>query len=171
MKPKLLLGLALVLGGGWFGCSTIKPSGTQVLYQNAKYDFTFSLPASWQRYSVLTQQWDGECYSPALDKTVAAGHGQEIVLRHPQWTASAPCQDIPILIFTRSQWDALKQGKLWPSPYAGGIMDEMWHNRKYVFAISSRYNADDSVRGWKEADKIINRNLAAHPEPTLYPKP
>src|SRR5207249_7061859 len=29
---------------------------------------------------------------------------------------------------------------LWPSLFAGGIMDEIWHNRKYVFAMSSRYN-------------------------------
>jgi len=47
----------------------------------------------------------------------------------------------------------------------------MWHNRKYVFAISSRYNAADEVKGWREAADIIATNCASHPEPTLYPNP
>ncbi len=85
-----------------------------------------------------------------------------ITLRHPQWQASARYQDIPILVFTRAQWDALHQGKLWPSLFAGGIMDELWHNREYVFAISSRYNADDSVKDWREVANVVEQNCAAH---------
>jgi hypothetical protein len=37
------------------------------------------------------------------------------------------------------------------------------HNSKYVFAISSRYNANDSVKGRKETSDIIERNRAARP--------
>jgi hypothetical protein len=47
----------------------------------------------------------------------------------------------------------------------------MWHNDKYVFGLYNRYNAYDDVKCWKEADDIIGTNCAAHPEPTLYPKP
>ncbi len=72
------------------------------------------------------------------------------------------------MVFTRSQWEAQEQGKFFP--YAGGVISEMWHNRKSVFGEYSRYNAYDEVRGWKEADDIINQNRAAHTEPHLYPE-
>jgi len=45
----------------------------------------------------------------------------------------------------------------------------LYHNAKYVFAISSRFNADDSVKGWKEATEIVGRNGAAN-APHLYPR-
>src|ERR1039458_1113211 len=83
------------------------PSGLPVLYHNTQYDFTFFLPASWLGYSVLArqwmdeaiterlmssqgysefaQQWDGETYLPAADRTAIMEHGPMIVLRHPQW--------------------------------------------------------------------------------------
>ena len=147
-----------------------QPSGLPLRYHNARYDLTFFLAASWRGYSVLIQQWDGETYSPTADKTIVVGHGPMITLRHPQWQASAPYQDIPILVFTRAQWDALHHGKLWPSLYAGGIMEELWHNRKYVFAISSRYNADDSVNNWREVANVVEQNCAAHNMPRLYPE-
>jgi len=178
MKPKLILCLALVLSGGLFGCSTAvtnvntsapnRLSDLPIRYHNSRYDFTFFLPTSWQGYSVLIQQWEGQTYSAAVDRLVVTGHGSMIVLRHPQWKASDPYQDIPILVFTRSQWDALHQGKFFPSLYAGGTMDEMWHNRKYVFAISSRYNWGE-LKGWAEAGEIVEQNRAAG-RPHLYPE-
>jgi hypothetical protein len=170
MKNKIILCLALVLSGGLFGCSTTtknRPSDLPVIYHNAKYDFTFFLPASWQGYSVLIQQWDGENYLSTEDKDVIVGHGAIIILRYPQWKANKPYQDIEILFFTRSQWDALKHGKLWPSLYAGGVMDELWHNHKYVFAMSSRYNWGE-LKGSEEVAGIVNKNCAAHPAPHLY---
>jgi len=169
---KLLLCLALALSGGLSGCSTTRNqlSGLPLRYHNSQYDFTFFLPASWRGYSVSIQQLDDEAYSPAEDKQIIVGYTPMITLRHPQWQVSAPYQDIPILVFTRDQWDALHRGKLWPGYYAGGVMDEMWHNQKYVFALSSRYNAADDVKGWKEVGGIIATNCAAHTEPTLYPE-
>ena len=116
------------------------------------------------------QQWNGETYSPAGDETIVVGHGPMITLRHPHWKASAPYQDIPILVFTRAQWDALHQGKLWPALYAGGVIDEIWHSREYVFGMSSRYNAADEVNGWKEVAEIVERNHDANDMPRLYPQ-
>lgn len=154
------------------GCGSLNvpnhPSDLPLRYHNAQYGLTFFLPSNWQGYSVLTQQWNSERYSPAADKTVVADHGPMITLRHPQWEASALYQDIPILVFTRSQWDALHQGKIWPSLYAGGVMDEMWHNRRFVFGISSRYNANDSVKDWKEVADVVERNRAANDATRLY---
>ncbi len=174
MKPKLILCLALVLIGDLFGCSTNAPNQPVELplrYHNAQYDFTFFLPASWQGYSVLIQQWQGGYYSPALDKEVITEHGQEIILRHPQWKTNDLYQDIPIVVFTQKQWGEERNGKASADISAGGVIDELWHNRKYVFAMSSRYNAADEVKGWREAADIIATNYAAHLEPTLYPNP
>jgi len=156
------------------GCSSMnvasQPSGLPLRYHNARYDFTFYLPARWRGYSSLVQQWEGVAYSPVTDSLVAVGHGQMITLRHPGWRPDAPYQDIPILVFARAQWDALHRGELWPSLFAGGVMDELWHNQKYVFAMSSRYNADDEVEARKEAANIVEWNQSANGMPRLYPQ-
>ena len=168
MKKLLYTSIATALLAA--GCGSLNapshPSGLPLRYHDAQYDFTFFLPASWQGYSVLTQQWEAQTYSAATDKVVVAEHGPMIVLRHPQWKASDPYQDIPILVFTRSQWEAEHQGKFFP--YAGGVIFEMQHNDKYVFGIYSRFNADDTVKGWKEADDFVTRNRNAN-GPQLHP--
>lgn len=154
------------------GCRSIvvssRPSGMPVRYHDARYGFTFFLPASWQGYSVTVQQLEDEKYSSVEDRQVIVGRTPMITLRYPQWEAGAPYQDIPILVFTRAQWDALHRGELWPSVLAGGVMYELWHNQGFVFAISSRYNADDAVRGWKEVAEIIEQNRTANKMPNLY---
>jgi hypothetical protein len=168
MKPKLILCLALVLSGGLFGCATNHQlTGLPIRYHNAQCDFTFYLPASWQDYSILTQQWEGEKYLPEKDKDVVLARGSIIVLRNPQWKTNSLYQDIPIYIFTRQQWDDTNLGKYYAQG-AGGVIYELWHNDKYVFCIHSRYNTDDSVNGWKEVQDIVNQNCAAHPEPHLH---
>lgn len=153
------------------GCGGVNvsdhPSDAPLVYRNPQYDFTFSLPAGWRGYSVLRQQWDGVSYSPAKDTTAVIAHGTIIVLRHPQWQADDPWQDIPIMVFTRGQWEADKQGRF--SIGAGGFDEEIGHNRKYVFGISSRFNAADSVKGWREATDIVDRNRAAN-APHLHPE-
>lgn len=151
------------------GCGSLRdpPSKAAFHYCDPRSGFTFSLPASWQGYSVMTQQWGGQTYSPATDSLVAAECGPMIVLRHPQWKADDPYQDIPVLVFTREQWAAYRQGRF--EVGAGGFQFEIGHNLKFVFAISTRYNADDSVPGWKEADEIVERNRAAN-APSLFPR-
>jgi hypothetical protein len=120
-----------------------------VVYHNKQYDFTFFLPAGWKGYSVLTGQWDGG----------EAWHGPMIVLRHPHWNADDPYQDIPIMVFTRSQWEADKKGVF--ATGAGGVEFEIGHNRKYVFGIHSRFNWGES-EGWQEASRIVEQNQAAN---------
>ena len=48
------------------------PADLPLRYHNAQHGLTLFLPASWQGYSVLIQQWDGEDYSPATDKVIIA---------------------------------------------------------------------------------------------------
>lgn len=145
-----------------------RASALPVTYRNNAYGLTFRLPPNWNNYTVTTNHWQGITYIPAADTTVTTAHGPMIILRHPKWSATEPYQDIPIMVFTRSQWDADKQGKF--SIGAGGFDEELWHNRKYVFALSSRYNAADDVKAWKEVEQIIQQNRVIHHEPLLYPE-
>ena len=155
------------------GCGSLntpnQPSGLPLRYHNAQYDLTFFLPASWRDYSVSVQQLDDERYSPTEGRQILVGHTPMITLRHPRWQASTPYQDIPVLAFTRAQWDALHHGKLWPSLFAGGVMVELWHNRGFVFAMSNRYNWGE-LTGAKEAADIVEQNCASNKMPHLYPE-
>ena len=127
---------------------------------NAKYEFAFYLPASWQGYSVLTGQWNGQTYSPATDKSEETEHGPLLVLRNPQWKVGDPQQDIPVLVFTRSQWKRGRAGEF--TIFAGGVQSEISHNGNYVFAIHSRFNWDQSVKGAREAEDIVIQNQNAN---------
>jgi len=152
------------------GCAGRNPlshsADLPITYYNAEYGFTFSLPAEWRGYSVLMEQWEVQSYVEALDKTVVAARGAVMVLRHPQWTPAEPHQDIPIMVFTRKQWDAEHEGKF--SIGAGGVDEEIGHNAKYVFAISSRFNWGEA-KGWEEAGRVVERNRAAN-GPFLHPE-
>src|SRR6266700_2210811 len=96
------------------GCGTTKitsqPSGLPPRYHNAQYGLTFFLPVSWRGYSVSVEQFEDTTYSAAEDKQIVVGHTPMITLRHPQWQTNELYQDIPILVFTRAQWDALHHG-------------------------------------------------------------
>lgn len=167
MKSKFILCLALILSGALFGCSTAAkhPTGLPLRYHNVQYGFTFFLPANWKGYSILIQQWSAELYSTDYQKVIGTEHGPIIVLRNPQWKAGETYQDIPIIVFTRSQWDAVKPQRLFVG--AGGSNDEISHNAKYVFGINSRHNWGE-LKGWEETGDIVVQNRAVG-EPHLYP--
>jgi hypothetical protein len=141
-------------------------------YHNAQYDLTFYLPESWKCYLVLTDEWNAplvESPSDSTDKAIGTETGPIIVLRNPLWRTNNLYQDIPIMVFTYKQWKEEHDGLFFP--YAGGVIDELWHNQKYVFGLFSRYNADDDIKGWQETDDVFARNRAIHPEPTLFTNP
>jgi hypothetical protein len=165
-----MLGLALAITTLLNGCANLngsaQPSELPVRYRDRRYHFSFFLPASWKGHSVLVQQWDGQTYLPSADKLVVTEHGPIMVIRHPQWHADDRYQDIPILVFTRGQWEAHQQGLF--SIGAGGIEEEIAHNSEYVFAISSRFNGDDSVKQSRETTDAVERNQEAN-TPHLHP--
>ena len=163
-----MLWLAFVLSAGLSGCSTTHShlSGLPVRYHNARYDFTFYLAQDWKGFSAVMDDWEGITYVPEKDKDVVLARGPIITLRNPRWKTNNLYQDIPIYIFTCRQWEDIHAGK-YGAEGAGGIISELWHNEKYVFAIHSRYNAADSVDSWQEAQDMVNQNYAAHPEPHL----
>ncbi len=139
-----------------------RASAAAVVYHNARYDLRFSLPASWRGHGVLVQEWKGQSYFVAVDKSVVIERGPVIVLRHPQWRAEERYQDIPILVFTHGQWEARRKGGFCVG--VGGVEYEVGRTDRYVFAISSRFNADDSVKGWSEAGEILERNCGNNRE-------
>jgi hypothetical protein len=147
------------------GCTDLHvsrhPADLPVLYYNSQYNFTFWLPASWHSHSELIQQWEGDTHLPAEKE-----RGPMIVLRHRHWKADDPYQDIPILVFSRKQWSGMHDGQFFVG--VGGVWEEIGHNSHYVFGISSRFNANDAVKGWSEATDAVERNRAATPH--LYPQ-
>jgi hypothetical protein len=162
-----LLLATLLLGGCHMPAPTPKtPVPPPVAYYNTDYHFTFTLPENWRGYYVSLQQWSGETYAPTTGIGMALVQGPEIILRSPEWTEASPTQDIPILVLTRRQWADDQEGRF--SIFDGGVLFEISHNYQYVFVIWSRYNANESVKGIKEADDIVQSNQAANPAP-IYP--
>jgi|ERR1039457_2547960 hypothetical protein len=169
MKTKILLVLALVLSGGLFGCSTAvkHPADLPLRYHNAQYDLTFFLPADWKGYSVLIQEWNSTLSSADYQTVIGTEHGPIIVLRNPQWKASQPYTDIPIIVFTRRQWDFAIPQRIFVG--AAGNNYEIARNAKYVFGMNSHFNWSE-FKGWEETGKIVGQNVIAG-IPHLYPDP
>lgn len=124
-----------------------------VKYINTEYGFTFTLPTSWEGYTILKTKWNGNVIDDPSAKNVT---GPEILIRNPQWTIDVPKQDIPIMIFTMDEWNQVQQEKL--SLGAAPIPpSELGRNKKYVFALPARYNFAFPV-GFEEVDIIIKGN-------------
>jgi hypothetical protein len=123
-----------------------------ILYRNNQYGFTFKLPETWQRYSILSQQWTG--YSTGgLHGDVNTEKGPQIIIRNPKWTSKNNWQPIPIMVFTLNQWNALQQLKFLVSA-AAVLPTELGRNARYVFALPARYNAMVTT-GWEKVAKIL----------------
>jgi hypothetical protein len=78
----------------------VAPSTDAVEYTNTKYGFRFSLPSGWKGYTIVTEQWEAsDAQKGAMER------GPTVYIRHPDWTKENPREDIPIMIFTLSQWE------------------------------------------------------------------
>jgi hypothetical protein len=75
------------------------PSKQTIEYRNARYGFSFTLPGSWEGFSILQQTWQGDDGS-----SIVLERGPEITIRNPRRAVDNPWQDIPIMVFTRVQW-------------------------------------------------------------------
>ena len=130
-----------------------------IQYENAQYGFKFTLPKSWENYSVLTEKWDGSRITDDQGSSVPET-GPMLKIRHPSWTSQRERQDIPIMIFTLTQWDDLQNGDLIvgaaPMPPS-----ELGRNANYVFALPARFDYSFS-EGYEEVESIIeNKPLQA----------
>jgi hypothetical protein len=124
-----------------------------IVYENDEYGFSFTLPESWQGYSIITDKWEGSFLEKSTNNTTS---GPMVSIRHPQWTEENIRQDIPIMVFTLTQWDLIQQEKL--SVGAAPIgPKELDRNDKYVFALPARYNYAFPT-GFEEVEDILENN-------------
>lgn len=156
----VLVVLIVVVGGLWYyEAHTQFPAAPQsptpapaasstVSYVNNQYDFTVTLPADWQGYSIVTSTWTGNATTTL--------HGPIISIRNPLWTSSTPTQDIPIMVFTLNEWSAVSSGTM-PVSAAPIPPSELGANAQYVFALPARYNYAYS-QGWQEVQSIVQSN-------------
>ncbi len=156
-QKKLIIILAIVILGIGSYFALVKRPVISIEYKNTQYGFIFSLPLSWEGYSIVIQNWEGNLIDAEPAQTFK---GPEIFIRHPLWTSSAPRQDIPIMIFIPAEWDLVQQEKL--SLGAAPIgPSELGRNAKYIFALPARYNFAFPA-GFEEVQKIIeNKSLRA----------
>jgi hypothetical protein len=132
-----------------------EPSAATVEYKDTKYGFSFSLPASWKGYKIVAEKWEG-----SDTRKGDIEHGPLLYIRHPAWTKENPREDIPIMIFTVSQWESVQQGNYLVNA-APISPNELGRNRKYVFALPPRANYAD-LTGVEEVDDIL-RHGPLHP--------
>lgn len=125
----------------------------QTVYENTQYGFRFTLPDSWKGYTIVTDKWEGISAGDAQGDKVS---GAKLSIRHPEWTAEQPRQDIPILVFTVDQWNDLQQDKFHIGAAPIGP-SELTRNDKYVFALPARYNFA-FLDGYQEVEDILKSN-------------
>ncbi len=129
---------------------TVVPDSAPLVYVNAEYGFNFALPVEWKGYTIVKDMWRGVAVTGTSTPS-----GPKILIRNPKWTAESPHQDIPILIFTTSQWQAYTAEDF--SVSAAPIQaDELARNNVYVFALPPRWDFDYSLE-YKEAQDIVAR--------------
>lgn len=129
--------------------NSVTASSTSVVYTNTELGFAFSLPEHWKGYTVLSTNWEGN----PLVKNVTRQTGVKLFIRNPKWTAQLPYQDIPILVFTVTQWNSYRNEEFSISA-APILATELGRNTTYVFALPPRWNFDYS-EGFKEAEYIL----------------
>ncbi|MGI6317606.1 MAG: stalk domain-containing protein [Dethiobacteria bacterium] len=132
-----------------------EPQDNSIVYRNTRYGFSFSLPKSWEGYTIVTDQWEGISLERAKSGRVVE-RGPILSIRHPKWTSKNPRQDIPIMIFTLEQWKSLQQGKFSVGAAPVGPT-ELDRNSKYVFALPARYNYAFPT-GYEEVERILEGN-------------
>lgn len=119
------------------------------VYVNEAYGFRFSLPASWAHYRIVIDTWQGL----AIGSETVVASGPVILIRHPDWTEAEPRQDIPIMVFTTAQWQALQDEKFHIGAAPIGP-SELGANDSYVFALPARYNYA-FPKGYEEVEAIL----------------
>lgn len=153
-KKVLVIGASVLVGilagAVWYAQSVQTP----LAYTNTQYGFSFALPDSWKGYSIITDTWKG--YAPGPQGQLLKAEGPLLSIRHPLWTAQMPRQDIPIMIFTIQQWNALQQDVFHIGAAPIGP-SELGRNANYVFALPARYNYAFPA-GYEEVDAILKSN-------------
>ena len=127
-------------------------TASAIEYRNEQYGFGMTFPSGWSGYSVVTDTWHGQTHDEQ-GETTGTYTGPEFILRHPQWTAAAPWQDIPVLVFTHDEWALVEQQKLGVSA-APTSPSKLGENAKFVFALPPRWIGFADALGRDEAARV-----------------
>ena len=127
-------------------------TASAVEYRNKQYGFGMTFPADWSGYSVVVDTWHGRTHDEQ-GETTGTYTGPEIIMRHPQWTAAAPWQDIPVMVFTHDEWALVAEEKLGVSAAPIGP-SKLGANAKFVFALPPRWIGFADAQGQDEAGKV-----------------
>jgi len=130
-------------------------TSSKISYWNNDYGFAITLPKSWEGFTLYQQDWKGYL-ATANASEKPAENGPILVFRNPQWTASEPYQDIPIMVFTPTVWAQVESEELSVSA-APMPPTKLGENDHYVFALPARYNYA-FPKGWEEVDQIMKSN-------------
>ncbi|MGB0081478.1 MAG: hypothetical protein WBP90_08130 [Terracidiphilus sp.] len=149
---RFLLSSVLLLSAGASAQSAPVPLPTSIVYHNLQYGFCFLLPADWKGYTIVVDQWSGS----VLDKPQKES-GPQLLIRHPKWTKADPWQDIPIMIFTPSQWKLVAADNLAVSAAPIGPA-ELGLNESYIFALPPRWIGFYDAKGIDEVQTLMNQN-------------
>jgi hypothetical protein len=128
------------------------PIATPIVYHNTQYGFCFLLPADWKGYTIVTEKWNGT----VLD-TQKTESGPQLLIRNPKWTRDNPWQDIPIMVFTPSQWKLVAADNLAVSAAPIGPA-QLGSNKNYVFALPPRWIGFTDAQGQDEVQALMNQN-------------
>ena len=124
-----------------------------IVYKNTDYGFTFDLPKSWDDYTIVEDEWEGDSINASGQVQLATVHGPLVSIRHPDWDYKSPRQDIPIMVFTIQQWNDMQADKFHIGAAPIGP-SELARSKKYVFAIPARYNFS-YLTGYEEVDELV----------------
>lgn len=126
-----------------FVCPT--PQSGEV-YRNNQYGFELTMPQDWKGYSILEQKWQGT--------NVATGNiqfeGPRVVIRNPNWVNEQPWQDIPIMVFTKEQWNLVAAEQIAVSAAPVGP-SKLGENQTYIFALPPRWVGFTGAQGQDSA--------------------
>jgi hypothetical protein len=126
------------------------PAAPFAFYHNLQYGFCFRAPWS---YSIVDQTWSGTLFD-----TQEKVSGPELIIRNREWSKEDPWQDIPIMIFTLSQWNLVEAGKLAVSAAPIGP-SELGRTANYVFALPPRWIGFTEVEG----QDAVEESMKQHP--------
>jgi len=129
-----------------------KPPAAPIVYRNTHYGFCFLLPVDWKGYTIVADKWSGTVLDSGQKES-----GPQLLIRNPRWTRDDPWQDIPIMIFTPSQWKLVKADNMAVSAAPIGPA-ELGRNKSYVFALPPRWIGFYDAKGIDEVQALMNRN-------------
>ncbi|MBI2098689.1 MAG: hypothetical protein HYT49_03540 [Candidatus Wildermuthbacteria bacterium] len=127
------------------------PQGTdRQIYRNEEYGFELVLSGSWEGYTIIPEFWSGQ----TLDGRSTEFQGSKVVIRSPNWSVAQPWQDIPVLVFTKQEWQLIEAANLNISAAPIGPQ-KLGENQQYVFALPPRWVGFTDALGQDEAEEIV----------------